>query len=607
MQVTKAIFPAVFPLFRELLGSCDFYAIDEEMTGISFKDGEENPLLTPDETYERKRPAASTFSLIQVGISLFHKVPNTVNADQAPTGSMDSPVPVAYEARPFNFIVFPDYSREIAWKAADAEVSTNKQEGDNEAVSGFSSNVVLGPSGIQFHRRMGMDFQSWVYDGISYCNTLQKQEWQKHLDQAAREEVENQASGAAVLPGGFSLSSTEEEWVNQSLRIAQKMQKELLEYEEQCKLYAQQKDRAENTTSTSTGESDSSEIIDISSIPTPEKESRIPAQTSKVLHKHLIALLKNEAPNVSLGTSKSGACWLTLHTNEDKRREKKIEDLSKIRKTHDLFGFQLVFEALVQCGKPCVGHNCFLDFLFLMAIMDRPLPPTLLEWKHQLHKLFPLVYDTKYLSTRSGLCSGNLLQPNSLLGLFKEYGLESDHVKIVLPLGFQAYDTLSLLCEKDNGASRSHRDHEAGYDALMTGTILANLIHANGFSGVDALPDNCVNKIALFASLYSLLLTKEGDEYLPEDYSVISLESEQKADYHHFVRCLNQVGANNSTIFFVNVTRVLCVLPPNLKEDEILTKLQTTFQNIRASKYSPPPTKVPSLRPKVWSFGPRRF
>lgn len=51
--------------------------------------------------------------------------------------------------------------------------------------------------------------------------------------------------------------------------------------------------------------------------------------------------------------------------------------LRQRRQLLDTLGFRLIFTALVQSKKPCVGHNCFADLLFLMDTFDAPLPPTL--------------------------------------------------------------------------------------------------------------------------------------------------------------------------------------------------------------------------------------
>ncbi|KAG8341151.1 hypothetical protein TRVL_08018 [Trypanosoma vivax] len=194
MQVTRDNFPAVFPKFVELLQTCDFYAIDEEMTGINVADKPESITDTPEETYRAKREAASRYSIIQVGICLFHKDDDT-NCGSAKKAS--------YTARPFNFILFPTH----------VEGMTN---------TGLSQDVVLSASSLAFLRRHGMDFQSWVYRGLAYCNaageTVLRQVWKERLDAEAGNGCGEQCQNSA---GMDLLTEEERTWFSNAVAITQ--------------------------------------------------------------------------------------------------------------------------------------------------------------------------------------------------------------------------------------------------------------------------------------------------------------------------------------------------------------------------------------------------
>jgi len=123
MEVNNHNFNAVREEFEKLLPSCDFYTIDEEMSGINFPGRRETAADNPDEAWALKREVASTFSILQIGVCLFH-----ADGD-------------GYVARPFNFFVFPEFS---------------------------TQNVVLSASAIQFNKKHGMDFQKWICEGVSY-------------------------------------------------------------------------------------------------------------------------------------------------------------------------------------------------------------------------------------------------------------------------------------------------------------------------------------------------------------------------------------------------------------------------------------------------------
>ena len=73
MEISRDNFAATVGNFCELLQTCDFYAIDEEMTGISLVEQPEDPTMSVEATYDIKRRVAKKYSIIQVGICLFHK------------------------------------------------------------------------------------------------------------------------------------------------------------------------------------------------------------------------------------------------------------------------------------------------------------------------------------------------------------------------------------------------------------------------------------------------------------------------------------------------------------------------------------------------------
>ena len=46
-----------------------------------------------------------------------------------------------------------------------------------------------------------------------------------------------------------------------------------------------------------------------------------------------------------------------------------------------------------------VGHNIFVDLIYFYRCFIGPLPSSVQEFKSEIHKLFPMIIDTKYLAT----------------------------------------------------------------------------------------------------------------------------------------------------------------------------------------------------------------
>jgi hypothetical protein len=73
------------------LKTASYVAIDEEMTGISLP-GEKPPLKddTPEQRYQRFKKIPERYSIISVGVSLFHKNPNFKSDVQEQAGATDN-------------------------------------------------------------------------------------------------------------------------------------------------------------------------------------------------------------------------------------------------------------------------------------------------------------------------------------------------------------------------------------------------------------------------------------------------------------------------------------------------------------------------------------
>lgn len=64
-----------------------------------------------------------------------------------------------------------------------------------------------------------------------------------------------------------------------------------------------------------------------------------------------------------------------------------------------LLGFTKIFRLLIEHKKPLVFHNGLMDLMFLYEKFHEPLPDTVAEFKTKVNELFPLIYDTKHIST----------------------------------------------------------------------------------------------------------------------------------------------------------------------------------------------------------------
>ena len=121
---------------------------------------------------------------------------------------------------------------------------------------------------------------------------------------------------------------------------------------------------------------------------------------------------------------------------------------------------------------PLVVHNGFMDLLFLMThFHSRRLPDDITQVKEQLKTYFPVVYDTKVMASEN-LSHWIGSEPTHLGYLYQKAVCEQDAI-------------CYKLDEVNDGEDLSEQEHEAAYDAYMTGTIFLSLCLM--LSGVDIL------------------------------------------------------------------------------------------------------------------------
>ena len=131
-----------------------------------------------------------------------------------------------------------------------------------------------------------------------------------------------------------------------------------------------------------------------------------------------------------------------------------LHELEATRKT-----FEHLRETLKDKRTVLVGHNVFMDLMYLYACFFGPLPSTVTQFSKEISKLFPNVIDTKYMATHNSLNVS--LEQSSL----PELSLKLEHTP-----------SPKILFHPDHARYAVEKSlHEAGYDSMLTATILIRL------------------------------------------------------------------------------------------------------------------------------------
>lgn len=131
--------------------------------------------------------------------------------------------------------------------------------------------------------------------------------------------------------------------------------------------------------------------------------------------------------------------WFRVNENN----EPVFSDLGAIKKT-----IKELQEALKKKSHILVGHNLFIDLIFIYQTFFGTLPDQVTDFNKCVHELFPKVFDTKYLATQAG---SSMRTKSGLKDLCDE--LKDRHNPFI------------VLAERHVAYGPQSREHEAGYDS----------------------------------------------------------------------------------------------------------------------------------------------
>ncbi|KAF9109326.1 hypothetical protein BGX27_007748 [Mortierella sp. AM989] len=199
---------------------------------------------------------------------------------------------------------------------------------------------------------------------------------------------------------------------------------------------------------------------------TPDAYNFINIQTSNSYQRRLIYQEVRRLWGTELHAQGGAGSYITITKTTEKhlnslrsQRQAGIE-----REVQNAIGFRAIIDLLSASRKPIVGHNIVVDLAYILAQFVGPLPPTMKGYKEMIHRTFPIVIDTKYVSYSADSLKG-LAYDSNLAAL--ENMVNSVHFigcpKVVPHFRHQRYMS-------------NDKSHEAGYDSYITGMILVRML-----------------------------------------------------------------------------------------------------------------------------------
>ncbi|KAG7173270.1 Poly(A)-specific ribonuclease PNLDC1-like [Homarus americanus] len=247
----------------------------------------------------------------------------------------------------------------------------------------FDPTFMCQASSLEFLQKYQFDFNKWLYGGITFMNTNEAEELRSDL--------------LSFMQG------------NKGFRLSFEVQDQLSNIG-QWAATAQEGD----TTTCSVGHDITSQVL-------------------------LVASTHNKFTDLWAGIDNDQVVIKKVSADERTRLE--AQDPQSVDFVEGIVsrmqGFTTVFQYLAQHQKPIVFHNSLLDLLLIYKQFHRHLPQSYSAFKTDLHQMFPIIYDTKFIATELRY-----------------------HYK-----------------EKDDEGGDKAVLHEAGYDAYVTGMCFLSMAH----------------------------------------------------------------------------------------------------------------------------------
>ncbi|KAJ8923107.1 hypothetical protein NQ315_001660 [Exocentrus adspersus] len=356
-------------------------------------------------------------------------------------------------------------------------------------------------SSIHFLVNEGFDFNKLFKEGISYLNVVEEEKYRNELEEANKkvtDSIHSQQNGTNdVIP----IPPDAKEFVDNVVgQIEEFLQSDQVELQlPKCNSFLRRL---------------------IYQTKSEKFRDRISVETRKMDNKDRILFVTRLKSKVE---------------EAEMQKQKYEEQLSEL----DAFvGFTKVLRMVVNSGKLVVGHNACLDILHSLDKFLNPLPADYEEFKELTHSLFPKILDTKYMSSLEPLVEH--ISSNVLKNLLESVSKEPFEIPDV------------VIEEEEVGYSlKDEKEHEAGYDAYITGlSFLAMWKYLGSLSGVKGaeiftnfdLLQPYINKIYLMVLIENQYMNLAGEDLTVSKDHVFYLTFPKEWKMNNIVQLFSPFG-----------------------------------------------------------------
>ncbi|KAF5741319.1 poly(A)-specific ribonuclease PARN-like [Tripterygium wilfordii] len=345
-QVTKSNFSDSVEELKNHISSSDFVAVSLRKTGsFSAPWHRVSPFDAPETAYFKAKYAAERFQILQFAVCPF-----SIRADKL-------------IAHPYNFHLFPRDELRTGMPSYSFSCQT---------------------SHLMSMAREGLDFNTCIYDGISYLSRAQETAAKVRTGNPQRaSHVIESTSTPSVADSVFieRIKSRVKHWKNACKNSGTSVDDVLLISMRKLLLGSENYGSRPSMT------------IDVCS----ERQVQLVLEMLQGFFDELVPLI---IPAKGGGTQ-AVRVVLTISKEDKDLLESELRDLEE-EQTKKVRGFREVIDLISASQKPVVSHNSLNDFTFIHSKFLAPLPSNMDEFKSSLRSVFGHVLDVNHLMREIG-------------------------------------------------------------------------------------------------------------------------------------------------------------------------------------------------------------
>ena len=460
MIVNKENFGQVFEIFKNSCDIAKFVSFDCEMTGLKF-DIKTDPTKydTQEYRYYKVKQVVEKFDLIQLGLTFFIEKEKDINNSN---NNVNNGKEQYYLERSFTFYLF--------------KTPQMKYFNNDKSLNIYSLESLSHPDSLKFLAQNNFDFNTLIRNGIHYNKLTYTDKIKNYLNNE-KDIINN---------GSFFLSKeNEKDLCDNIIKLTEFLLLTQLE-KGQKKPTLLLKFNNKQTMNFLLG-CNFKQILFIDNFNIQKLKGEENIVEIKITKN--AEILEFETKYKSLDNFKE-----LLRNNPKILYELRYQPQNMVNNGNNEYyinklieeelGFTKYIKYLCDKKIPIIGHNIYFDTMFIYDKLIGDLPDDFYIFKTEIHKYFPIIYDTKSISSR--------------LKKYEKTSLDS----LRRTINKNKYDSyVSFVEDIENGFNyyesntNNEKLHDAGYDSKITGEcfILMNKALENNYM-TDNKNNNDTNK-----------------------------------------------------------------------------------------------------------------